>query len=329
MTNPLLSICIATYNRADYIRETLDSIIPQVIDDVEIVIVDGASPDDTSDVVKSYMEVCKQIRYVRLLDKGGVDQDYDKAVELAHGEFCWLFTDDDLLRPRAVATVKTAISEGHGLLIVNAEVCDRTLAHVLERKRLVTQGDKMYSIDQMEDLFIDTMAYISFIGSVVIRRSIWLSRAREPYFGTEFIHVGVIFQNTLPESVLIISEPQICIRYGNAQWSPRQFNIWMFKWPKLVWSFDHISDDAKRRITRREPWRRLTNLILQRGRGAYTAEHYRKYFSALHSTKMWKISAWLISRLPVTILSKLLFYYGHLIKANSLLLYDLNPKDEV
>ena len=41
MTQPLLSICIATYNRARFIGETLDSIIPQVTPAVEIVIVDG------------------------------------------------------------------------------------------------------------------------------------------------------------------------------------------------------------------------------------------------------------------------------------------------
>ncbi len=59
MTKHLLSICIATYNRAEYIGETLESIIPQVTDEVEIVIVDGASTDNTSSVVKHYIEVCK------------------------------------------------------------------------------------------------------------------------------------------------------------------------------------------------------------------------------------------------------------------------------
>ena len=51
MTSPLLSICIATHNRADYIGETLDSIIPQLTDEVEIVVVDGASTDATRTVM--------------------------------------------------------------------------------------------------------------------------------------------------------------------------------------------------------------------------------------------------------------------------------------
>ena len=54
MTKPRLSVCVATYNRAEYIGETLESIIPQLTDEVEIVVVDGASTDGTSTVVKGY-----------------------------------------------------------------------------------------------------------------------------------------------------------------------------------------------------------------------------------------------------------------------------------
>ena len=56
MKKPLLSICIATYNRANFIGETLDSIILQLTEDVEVVIVDGASTDNTREVVESYVK---------------------------------------------------------------------------------------------------------------------------------------------------------------------------------------------------------------------------------------------------------------------------------
>jgi hypothetical protein len=102
----------------------------------------------------------------------------------------------------------------------------------------------------MEHLFIDALNYLSFIGAVVIRRSIWLGRERVLYFGTEFVHVGVIFQKPLPGSALIIAEPFITIRFGYGQWTSRSFEIWMFKWPKLVWSFKDISSEAKRRVAR-------------------------------------------------------------------------------
>ena len=278
MKTPILSICIATYNRAGFIGETLDSIIPQLDDDVELLVVDGASTDNTEDVVRKYTQKESRIRYVRLSAKGGVDQDYDKSVELARGEYCWLFTDDDLLKPGAVAAVKAAIKKGYDLVVVNAEVRDRELSVILERRRIIMQDNKVYAPSNMEHLFIDALHYLSFIGAVVIRRSIWLSRERELYFGTEFVHVGVIFQKHLPGPALIIAEPYIIIRFGNGQWTPRSFDIWMFKWPKLVWSFKDISDEAKLSVTRREPWRNFRKLIIQRSEGGYNLRSYQQIF---------------------------------------------------
>src|SRR4030042_4622527 len=114
MKMPVISSCIATYNRGQFIGETLDSIVPQLADDVELLVVDGASTDNTENVVRRYIDRDFRVRYVRLPAKGGVDQDYCRAAELARGDFCWLFTDDDLLKPGAVAAVKAAINEGYG-----------------------------------------------------------------------------------------------------------------------------------------------------------------------------------------------------------------------
>jgi len=121
MRSPILSICIATYNRAGFIGETLDSILHQLTDEVEIVVVDGASTDATPTVMERYAADCPGLRYVRLPAKGGVDQDYCKAVECARGEYCWLFPDDDLFKPGAVKRVLDELRNGPCLVIVNAE----------------------------------------------------------------------------------------------------------------------------------------------------------------------------------------------------------------
>ena len=310
MNRPILSICIATYNRAGFIGETLDSIIAQMDDDVELLVVDGASTDNTEDVVRKYAQKESRIRYVRLSTKGGVDQDYDRSVELAHGEFCWLFTDDDLLKPGAVAAVKAALKKGFDLVVVNAEVRDRKLSVILERRRIILQDNKVYVPSSMEHLFIDALSYLSFIGAVVIRRRIWLSRERELYFGTEFVHVGVIFQEPLLGPALIIAEPYITIRFGNGQWIPRSFEIWMFKWPKLVWSFKNISNGAKLSVTRREPWRNFKKLIIYRIEGGYNIQAYHQYFSTMRVNILWKFTAWLIACFPTDIIVGFHYLYS-------------------
>src|ERR1700681_780958 len=121
-----LSICISTRNRCQYIGATLDTIIPQITDDCEIVVLDGASTDNTSQIVSEYAERCRQLRYVRLDENHGIDQDYDLTVGSARGKYCWLTADDDFMKPGAINAVLSALRRGFCLVIVNTEVCDVT-----------------------------------------------------------------------------------------------------------------------------------------------------------------------------------------------------------
>src|SRR4051812_30512902 len=64
-TAPLLSVCIATYKRGEYIGRTLESILTTFPAEVEIVVVDGASPDHTCDVVAPIAAMHPRLRYFR------------------------------------------------------------------------------------------------------------------------------------------------------------------------------------------------------------------------------------------------------------------------
>ena len=274
-----LSICIATYNRGQFISETLDSIVTQLSPGVEIVIVDGASPDNTQEVITQYLSSYPEIRYFREQKNSGVDHDYDKAVGYAKGEYCWLMTDDDLLYPSAISTVFSALMSGEDLIVVNSEVRNKDLSIVLESQILEPDSGRMYNASNSELFFATTAKYLSFIGSIVIRRASWLSRDRSSYYGTLFIHVGVIFQSPPIASVRVIDEPLIIIRYGNAMWTARGFEIWMLKWPNLIWSFPDFSDMAKRKVCRREPWRSIKVMLKNRALGIYSRDEYYKLWS--------------------------------------------------
>lgn len=292
-----LTIVIATYNRADYIGETIKSILPQLTDEVELLIVDGASTDNTGGVVSELIKTDIRLRYVCLPTKGGVDHDYCKAVELAEGEYCWLFTDDDFFKPGAVREVLAAINENHSLIVVNLDAYDRGMKNLLETP-IKLDEDKIYSSETFESFFTDAIWCLTFIGSVVIRRSVWLAREKEKFFGTEFIHVGVIFQKPFTGTIKVISRPLINYRSGMAQWASRGFSIWMFKWPELVWSFAGISSEAKARVCERLPWRSLWTLLIYKSLGMYDLKVYRSHLKNTDATKIWKILALFIAMVP-------------------------------
>ena len=319
MSEPTLSICIATRNRAAFIGQTLDSILAQITDEVEVVVVDGASTDNTEQVMRAYLQRCPRLRYLRLAENGGIDRDYDRAVLEAQGKYCWLFSDDDLLKPGAIQAALHAIAQGYCLLIVNAEARSADLSTLQQARVLPIGEDRTYGSQDQERLFVDAAKYMSFLGCVVIRRDIWLMRERKRYYGSAFIHVGVIFQEPLPGRTLFISEPWIVIRYGNASWTARAFDIWMVQWPRLIWSFPHLSDAAKRRITRREPWRSKVVMLLSRAVDGYSMQAYRERYEPLLTSRRDRLFARLIARTP-----------GVAVNAAALLAFKLaRPHDEL
>jgi glycosyltransferase involved in cell wall biosynthesis len=91
---PRFTIGIPTYNRADFLRQALDSALSQTYPDVEVLICDDASQDRTAEVVKAYGD---RVRYHRNATNIGMYPNFAKAIELASGEYFSLLQDDDLI----------------------------------------------------------------------------------------------------------------------------------------------------------------------------------------------------------------------------------------
>jgi len=334
---PKLSICIPTLNRGRFIGETLQSIVSQASDEVEIVMVDGGSTDGTQEVVAHFQKLFPRLRYFRAgaLDAsvksaspsgGGFDRDCNRAVELAEGDYCWLFTDDDILKPGAVQAVLRATRDRYALIIVNSEVRSGDFSHSLDPLRLRLASDRTYQPEESEKLFVDVANYLSFVGGIVITRQLWLARDKEQYMGTGFIHVGVLLQRPISEPVRVISEPLITIRYGDALYmrSSRYFEIWMFLWPNLLWSFPDFCDAAKRRVSMKEPWRRYRTLLLFRAKGAYSAKEYREWLEGRLSSQVDKVAARLVAACPGSVANFISFVYYYASGRHDLLLiFDL------
>lgn len=295
---PKLSICIATYNRGGYISQTLDSFLPGLPPAVEVLVVDGASPDDTMSTLTNYVSKYPALRYFREGENSGIDADYDKAVGYARGEYCWLMTDDDLLASGAVRRVLDALSGTPDLLVVGADVRTADLTRLLNPNLLPAEGSTEYETDTIGNLFADVGSYLSFIGAVIVRRVVWLCRQREKYYGSLFIHVGTLFQAPPLTRVRVLRDPLITIRYGNAMWTARGFEIWMFKWPSLVWSFEHLPPSAKHVVTKIAPYRSMRLLLWYRAIGAYSKREYHLF---LRDQLAWpgRAVAFLIASTPL------------------------------
>jgi abequosyltransferase len=201
MADIALSICIPTYNFGRFIGQTLDSITAQLPADVEVVVVDGASTDDTAAVVRDRQTRCASINYVRLEARGGIDRDMAQSVELAKGTYCWLFSSDDVMRPGALALVLAAIASGSDVYICKHTVCTFDMQPFGVRPVLALEQEENFDLGAAPQrlrycsLAQTTEAFFSFMSGLVVKRSKWLSvPLNEKFVGSCWAHVARLLE---------------------------------------------------------------------------------------------------------------------------------------
>jgi glycosyltransferase involved in cell wall biosynthesis len=104
---PYFSTIIPAYNRADLIRQTLDSVFAQDFSDQEIIVVDDGSTDGTLDVLKRYGD---RIRVLTQTNHGpGAARNL--GISVATGKYFTMFDSDDVWFPWTLGTYKKVIEE--------------------------------------------------------------------------------------------------------------------------------------------------------------------------------------------------------------------------
>jgi abequosyltransferase len=197
-----LSVCIPIYNFAKFIPETLDSILGQDGgNEVEIIVLDGASTDDTAEILADYQRKHPNINYVRQPQKGGIDRDMAKSVEPATGDYCWLFSGDDIMRPGALRRVLNEIQSGCDLYLCKHMEYYFYHDSWTEYPTVACDDDAVFDLSDprsRRDYFskaVNTEAFFSFIGGIIVRRSTW-NRVplNEEFVGSCWGHVARLFE---------------------------------------------------------------------------------------------------------------------------------------
>jgi len=115
---PLVSAAIITHNRARYLVDAITSVLAQTVTDVELIVVDDGSTDETADVVAPYLD---RIRYVRR-ERRGKAAARNAAVELARGELIAFCDSDDTWYPDRLERQLVALEQQPDVGMVHGHV---------------------------------------------------------------------------------------------------------------------------------------------------------------------------------------------------------------
>src|SRR5215213_9072825 len=129
-SQPLVSIITPSLNQAAFIGAAIESVLAQDYAQIEYLVVDGGSTDDTLEILRRYGD---RVRWISEPDAGQADA-IDKGIRLTHGEILAWLNADDLYLPGAVARAVAAFAEDANRALVYGQAQDIDMhGHVIGR----------------------------------------------------------------------------------------------------------------------------------------------------------------------------------------------------
>lgn len=181
MIEPMVSVCIPTYNHAHFLKDALDSVLAQTYTNFELVVVDNCSTDATRELVADYAARDDRIRYFCNEINVGPRENLNRCLQHASAAYIKILCADDLLEPscleksmRALIDHADAVLVAHARRVVAADLQLIRIAGYSDRDELIA-GQKM-------------IAYSLFNGNYIGEPSavIFRKEAALPGFDTSF-----------------------------------------------------------------------------------------------------------------------------------------------
>ncbi len=107
---PALSVVIPAYRVEDYLEVCLDSILADPDPDVEVIVVDDASPDRSGEIAEKYAQHDPRVRVERLAENVGLSDARNAGLARARGDYVWFIDGDDWVPDGSVAAIRERLA---------------------------------------------------------------------------------------------------------------------------------------------------------------------------------------------------------------------------
>lgn len=120
-TSPLVSVAIPVFNGCPYLAETISSVLSQDYPNIELIITDNASTDDTEAVCREFAARDPRVRYVRNPQNLGAGPNHNLGFRLSRGEFFkWCAADDLISKTFVSACVEALLRQPDAVLAASS-----------------------------------------------------------------------------------------------------------------------------------------------------------------------------------------------------------------
>jgi glycosyltransferase involved in cell wall biosynthesis len=201
---PLLTIGIPTYNNAAFLKKTLARVSRMLSPDVECVVSDNASTDDTRKVAMAFCKKDRRIRYFCNATNEGMYANFDRVVKRSRTKYVLFLSDDDVLDKKGVLRVLQIIRAHPNIALVRMNLRSKGYEKFLPR----LSGDKILSLRQFVRLDAYTTGGIS---GLAVNRKLWLTTRCRTHHEFTIIEKCLRMAGRQKKGVYVLDEPFIFV----------------------------------------------------------------------------------------------------------------------
>lgn len=217
--NISVSIIIPVYNVERYLRKCLDSVVNQTLRDIEIILVNDASPDNSLSICKEYQSKDNHIKIIDKKQNEGVDKARFSGINIARGKYVTFVDSDDWLANNQVLAEMYAKAEEY-----NADYVEIGMSRVLGNRIKIKRKKAIPVVGLIEQPELFEKYYVSFFGHNILPVNIWGKLYRRSVIeNAKMLPSGITMGEDLVfnmklfphlKRIYIMSSHGYCYRYG-------------------------------------------------------------------------------------------------------------------
>lgn len=168
-SNNMVSICIPTYNGEAFLQEALNSVLAQTYKNIEVIISDDASTDNTLEIAKSFKGFVDFPVTIISHKPNGIGANWNNCIKNANGSFIKFLFQDDILYPDCISEMIATFEENSELglvsckrdLIIEGEVNSNVMEWIDKFKNLQNQFETIDNVTIIDKNFFSEEYFLS------------------------------------------------------------------------------------------------------------------------------------------------------------------------
>lgn len=186
--NKLISVIIPVYNTEKYVEKALSSVIEQTYKNLEIIVIDDKSTDDSPRIIDEIAAKDSRVRVYHSAENVGHSLARNKGLELAQGDYIGFVDSDDYIHPQLYERLLSIMEENDTDIAICRNIAFKDEKELPDFKEALTGKAKVETRSQYMEHFMDPFTGpVSWVGTKLYKAELFENTRFKDFFGEDLV----------------------------------------------------------------------------------------------------------------------------------------------